>query len=132
MSLIPTKSSTEAKVNYDPTKWYLFARKITKCPFVKEYLKSIHNNKCAWCGGELKDEFIVHHISYEHECVYTIEKKIDHPTEKRPNRTCKIPNCEICYINSKDKFDECMSKIAPVHKMCNWNIEKTFQACNRT
>lgn len=111
-------------------KWHLFARRITKNEFMKKYLRIKYDNICPWCGYPLNDNFVIHHIDYDHECFTGDIITIPHPTPKRPNKVNKVPNCESCKNNNKDKFKECIKKIVPIHKYCNYEIEKINKGIN--
>jgi len=128
LNIIPKNSSIDSKNKHNnKEKWSLFARKLTKSIFMKNYLKDKYNNKCPWCGYNLNDNLVIHHIDYDHECFYNNYIKISHPTNKRPNRTYKAPDCENCYKTTNNKFNECIIRIAPVHKFCNLQIEEKYK-----
>ncbi len=108
----------------DNIQWKTFARKIQKNPFVKNFILNRNCYKCAWCNWSIDDKFVLHHIDYDHVCDYLILKEYPNPTDKRPNRTVKVPDCETCSIVNPNSFTECMSRLVAVHKKCNLKIEE--------
>jgi hypothetical protein len=79
---------------------------------------------CPWCERRIKTSALqLHHIDYEHCCVYTDLIKIPNPTPKRPNRVNKVPDCEKCYSKNPTAFSNCISRVVPVHNLCNMEIE---------
>ena len=123
--LIPKISYREAKALHSSAKWRPFASKINKNPFIKQYLFN-KDNICPWCGKAIKyiDSSVVHHIDYNHECDFNAELKIPAPTEKRPERVIRVPDCERCSRERIGLFDQCISRICLIHKTCNFEIIK--------
>lgn len=103
--------------------WKNFAHRITHNPFVKKYLFKRDGNKCSWCNRDLTQGCNIHHITYAHYCTYDVSKEIHTPTDKRPNRTRIVPDCESCRKNNEERFLTCMSKLSLVHGPCNQKIE---------
>lgn len=124
VSIIPLMGSNEAKKKHNGSnEWKLFARNITKNPFVKNMVIKRASNECSWCNRPTRGEFMLHHLDYDHTCQYGIEKRIPRPTEKRPNKQVTIPDCESCYQERLDFFNECLKRLTPVHGKCNAEIE---------
>lgn len=122
--LIPKVGSDDVKENYNIEKWKTYARRMTKNEFMKMYILKKYNGICQWCRCKIINKFVIHHIDYERECINTKLIEIAHPTEKRPNRVYKVPDCENCYKNNPLEFYECVKRIVPVHSGCNQAIEK--------
>ena len=96
--LIPAMGSEQAKKSFEKGKWKNFARRLTKNPFMKEYVFERVNGLCPWCGKPLRKRnlhgFHVHHIDYFHQCKTSAFIEVPSPTEKRPDRKYKVPHCE--------------------------------------
>lgn len=124
-SIIPELGSKEAgEKRSNKEAWKTFCRRVTKNPFIKEYLRNRENNRCTWCNKTYPPHgFQVHHIDYDHECRYGVIIEVPNPTEKRPARTTKVADCETCYINNPEYFLECVSRLTTVHQSCNSTIE---------
>lgn len=121
--LIPKKGSMDSKKNFDDVKWNMFARRMQKNPFMKNYIFKLHQGICPFCNLKLRN-FVLHHTDYQHQCIYTDFIKVPNPTTKRPNRVSKVPNCEMCYKENPNAFSECVRRVVPVHKLCNVKIEE--------
>ncbi len=132
--LIPTLSSGNAKLFFlrDLNSWRNFAQRITKNPFVKEFLLQRDGHDCAWCKRKLKDTIAVHHVSYEHSCTYNVVKAINTPTLNNPNKTRITPDCENCKKENNQRFMTCMDKLALVHSICNKKIFDTTSSLSIT
>lgn len=122
--IIPPQSKTQARVNYlhDLEAWMNFAQRITKNPFVKEFLIARDGKQCSWCGKYLYNNAVVHHVSYDHVCSYNKCKEIATPIPGKPNKMRIVPDCENCKRDNGERFMTCMSKLALVHSGCNWKI----------
>ena len=127
--LIPKKEAEEVKYNFNPVKWKLYARQMPRNPFMKEYILKKYNSVCQWCNKKI-NKVQIHHIDYAHQCVNETYITIPRPTEKRPNRVHKVPNCEKCYKENILAFNECIKKIVPVHSICNMLIENEREIMN--
>ena len=117
--IIPKKTAEEAKKNLRPAYWIIFARRMQKNLFMRDYIVNRHNYICAWCNTKLH-KFVLHHIDYEHECKDKHCLKI-----KLGNKNHFIPDCEKCYNDDILEFNECAKRVVPVHAMCNLDIEKS-------
>jgi hypothetical protein len=111
--------STKANVKHlhHEINWKLFARRMQKNPFMREY-KISKIDRCAKCGKRLK-KFQLHHVDYDHYCQFNEPIKLPDPTEKRPNRYVLVPDCESCKNSSPDVFEGCARRVVPVHGYCN-------------
>lgn len=132
IDLIPKVSSKEAELLHEKGKWQNFAQRIQRNPFVKTYIFKLYNGICPWCGLRLRkginlQRFDIHHLDYMHQCIHDTFVEIPSPTEKRPNRILKIPDCQQCYSENPDAFTACTKRIVPVHKLCNAEIENKRQ-----
>lgn len=122
-SIIPKNHYQDSKEKYKDHKdeWSNFARRICKNPYVKNYHRKKSNNVCSWCKRKF-EKFVLHHIDYEHLCITDTTIKVSAPTEKRPNKTARIPDCETCHKTNPKAFNECMKRITAVHNHCNYMI----------
>ena len=127
--LIPAMGSEQAKKSFEKGKWKNFARRLTKNPFMKEYVFERVNGLCPWCGKPLRKRnlhgFHVHHIDYFHQCKTSAFIEVPSPTEKRPDRKYKVPHCEDCKNTTPLACEECVRRVVAVHKLCNRDIEQT-------
>lgn len=112
--------------------WQLYASKICGNPFVADYLRTRENGRCACCGRRLIKKPNIHHIDYDHECVYDKGIRISSPTEKQPKRKLLVPDCRTCFITNRDKFNACMSRVVLVHTYCNYIISRQFRFSRNT
>ncbi len=123
-AIIPKIDPQIARAAYNEIEWKNFALRITKNPFVKEFLLQKDGNSCQWCNKPMNDNIIIHHISYEHSCTFGKVIEINRATEKRPNKVAVVPDCKLCKEGNEDRFNTCISKLALVHSGCNWIISK--------
>jgi hypothetical protein len=128
-ALIPVKNygqvlEQKAK-DQDLAEWKLFAARITRNPFVRDYLQQRQEHCCPWCGGSTRSGYhlAVHHLDYEHVCGFP---KTITPMGKR--RALKsVPDCQSCSIQASNLFSECMRRICLVHHGCHQEIHKIAQ-----
>ena len=127
-SIINKDSSQEAKATFSNSdNWKNYARYIGRNRFFRDYQFHIYNGRCQFCGKKLNpDSFVLHHKTYLHECITDGRITIAHPTEKRPNRNRKVPDCSSCSSATPEAFEECASRIVPVCCVCNMIIEKIY------
>lgn len=125
-NIIPKTGSMDAKLKIDDEEsWLKFARKITKNPFVLNYLLERDEYNCQWCFQKASQKnVIIHHKDYEHVCAYNKTRKYSRPTEKRPNKKVTVPDCESCKKENEKMFESCVDRLAIVHRVCNYIIEK--------
>src|SRR6266498_5145338 len=96
-NIIPALSQREVKEQIvDIEAWRNFAQRITKNPFVKEFLIQRDGQRCSWCKCVLQQNKIIHHTTYEHSCTYNVILKVSSPTEKFPGKTRIVPDCKGC------------------------------------
>ncbi|MCH5586351.1 hypothetical protein MK805_15515 [Shimazuella sp. AN120528] len=121
--LIPSVSSQKARDKHKTNieRWKMYARRMQKNPFMKKYIVREGNNKCSWCEGYL-NKYVLHHTDYDHLCFYEVCIEFPNPTEKRPNRRVKVPDCETCFYTNRTAFQECAKRVKPVHVFCNKEI----------
>jgi hypothetical protein len=110
------------KFSEDIDAWRNFAQRITKNPFVREYLFKRDGNKCSWCEKDFNKQPIIHHLSYDHKCTFNETTVITYSTEKKTFRERKVPNCQKCSQINSIAFNDCMNKLALVHRICNLQI----------
>ena len=120
-TIINSDSSKQAKAHYENSnEWKNFSSRICKNKFVRSYLYEKYQHTCQYCHRQLnEDTFHLHHMTYMHTCRTPDTIEVSHPTEKRPNRTRKHPDCQSCMQQHPDEFSECMSLIVPVCNVCN-------------
>ncbi len=124
-ALIPKIKYRDASIKHSRSEsWLNFAARLTKNPFVKNFLHSRDGDNCQWCGRRFLQSPTVHHVDYDYTCIHTDTIRIANPTEKRPNRTAAIPDCESCANNQPQSFNACMSRLVLVHSFCNMKISK--------
>lgn len=127
--LIPKINSMDAKNKHNgDKKWNCFARKAQKNPFMKNYILKLFKGICPWCGKRIR-KFVLHHIDYDHVCEFPNLIEYPNPTEKRPHRKVKVPDCHKCFNENNETFLECAKKLVPVHPICNIIISKA--ACKK-
>lgn len=119
--IIPELPSSEARKDFAANieAWKNFAQRITKNPFVKEFLLKRDGDRCSWCRCVLQQYKIIHHTTYEHACSYNKMIRISSPTLDNPYRTKVVPDCKSCKEENVDGFLTCMNKLVLVHGMCN-------------
>lgn len=99
--------------------WKTFSERICKNDFVKQHLCTSQNGICPVCHSELGDKYVVHHIDYDHKCQF-----FSSGLEWRMPKTRVQPNCELCYKEHREWFDECTSRLRAVHSNCNYFIDR--------
>jgi hypothetical protein len=123
-----TRSQAREKFINNLEAWKNFAQRITKNPFVKNFLLERDGNRCSWCKCVLQQYKIIHHTTYEHICTYNKVIRISAPTLGQPYKTRLVADCKSCKEQSKEKFLECTNKLVLVHGMCNKIIsENSFE-----
>ena len=112
-TLKDVKKNIEEKTYY---RWHLYAIKITKNDFVKKYLFIRNEGRCLWCGLNIVEKKVVHHIDYNHFCSFkgTILSN--------NKKSTLIPDCKNCAKLHYKKFIECTDKLLLVHPRCNMEI----------
>ncbi|OMF51000.1 hypothetical protein [Paenibacillus peoriae] len=123
--IVPLLGIEEVRAKYgSKLSWKIFVSKTTKNPFLKEYLRLREDNRCSWCNKSYPlHGFQIHHTDYDHECNYGKLIKVPNPTEKRPDRTSEVADCESCHTNRIDLFKECVNRLTTVHISCKRTIE---------
>jgi hypothetical protein len=129
--LVPELSSTQAKKDFDHERWYLFARRCQRNPFMREMImKRDLVLPCGWCGQPIvkHQSWNIHHIDYAHECTYgitTIEKTVSIYNNPRNYRG---PDCRSCFFMESEQFQSCFKRLRLVHRTCNQKIELARQS----
>ncbi len=115
-----TKESLKSKHQSDKEGWEVYTKRIQRHPFVKKILKEKYNGICQFCGKPIGSHLVIHHADYDNSCLHPDACiRICSPTEKRPNRTILVPNCEGC-----SNIEVCIKNLYPVHSVCNMIINK--------
>jgi len=122
LKIIPARTAADCEKGYDRELWARFARRIIRNPFVKDFLAQRDGGKCAWCGENITDGVGVHHTSYDHSCTYDGTIEVRQQTVQRHAKKRMAPDCRSCRGDSQARFDACMSKLVPVHSLCNKEI----------
>jgi hypothetical protein len=120
--IIPKDSYSTCKNSFEKGLWLNYARRITRNEFVLNYLLNRDGRLCSWCNKKMIKDPIIHHNTYEHVCSFNRYIYYDRPTEKRPNRKARTPDCDSCKNRNFDRFKECMDKLVLVHGLCNREI----------
>lgn len=126
-SLLPRKSKAEMRSEYEGQgmliAWKTFTSRVQKNPFMKRVKQKEQKGLCPICHKYVDaDGGLLHHIDYGHICRMPDCVLFPRPTEKRPHRMVKAPDCETCSrINPRD-FAECASRLRLVHKGCHMRI----------
>jgi len=119
--------NSKYKYTSEDFRFYAFAKKITKNPWVKDYKFAMQEGLCPICNRVLKiDAAVIHHIDYDNTCMHIFNEasliEYPHPTEKRENRTVRVPDCSECMEEEPERFKECMDRIVLVHRTCHMKI----------
>lgn len=126
-SLVPTIGSMEAKRKHEHEvdAWTMFARRAQRHPYVKTFVFERDGGVCRWCSGPIKPwhKSNIHHVDYDHCCTFPGRVEIPVPTEKRPGRRYKGPDCQQCHTSAPEAFSACMSRLVLVHAVCNAVID---------
>ena len=123
-----SQSSLEEKYKENKAGWKAYTSRIQKHPYIKKILMKKYNGMCQFCGKPITDNLHIHHADYDNVCLYPDNNiRIPTPTEKRPNRTALVPNCEGC-----NNLEKCTKNLYPVHGVCNMIINKIFEKRGET
>lgn len=101
-------------------------RRLTKNPFFRANLLEVFRNKCARCGNRLssgKNNWHVHHLTYDHSCIYKDLVLIEVRRVRRGKEQLGIlhtTQCERCYSETKDAFMECQKRVIPLCTRCHF------------
>lgn len=99
----------------DSIEWKKYKR-INKNAFVRAYLYEKYDGICQFCSNPLKDNYMIHHTSYNHVCDYQTNGSIY--TSDDPHMLC-----EECSKKSPDRFNRCIGLLRPVCAHCNMIID---------
>ena len=123
--IINKQSKHDLKDKYatNPSGWKIYTNRIQRHPFIQHILMDRYQGVCQFCGKPIVDNLNIHHANYDNVCLYPDRCiRLPSPTEKRPNRTRIVPNCEGC-----QNLDKCTKDLYPVHGICNMVISKIFE-----
>lgn len=98
--------------------WKVYSETICKNDFVKSYLQKVQNNLCSVCKKEIDDSAVIHHVDYDHKCAFC-----NSGLEWRIPRKRVQPNCEQCFHDHREWFEQCVSRLKLVHSNCNYIID---------
>jgi len=127
--IIPEVCRSAASKNFmaDIEGWRNFAQRITKNPFVKDFLLERDGNTCSWCNNVLQEIKIIHHTTYNHCCTYNKVIRITSSTVNNPHGTRLVSDCKSCKEENDGRFMACVEKLVLVHSFCNKIIaEETY------
>lgn len=122
LQIINSLPRSAFKDKYERQSWLNFASRVTKNPFMLDFLIRRERSKCSWCENTLYEKKTIHHISYDHFCSFNVIIRENRPTQKRPSRQAKVPDCKSCHDINKDVFIQCANKLTVVHPICNLRI----------
>lgn len=105
------KKGEGVKHNYS-LEWRLFAHRITKNPFFRNFKIITQNKDCPICKTELKGKICLHHIDYNHIC------------QRGENILLgkNMPNCKECFTDNPDFFISCSLRTVLVHNSCHGKL----------
>lgn len=103
-----------------------FTSRVRRNPFMRESVLKYQKYKCWFCNEEIynKEQMVLHHLTYDWCCYTTETVKLHSPSVKRPSRVSKVPDCELCFKENKDRFCSCKDKLVAVHEGCHFLIHK--------
>ena len=122
LKIIPVRKAAECEKDYDAARWRRFARRITKNPYVRNFLAQRDSQVCAWCGQKIAEGGDIHHTTYAHDCSFAGTIVVRQQTAQRHSRKREVPDCERCRASDEVRFGACMSKLVLVHQLCNIEI----------
>jgi len=105
--------------NSKQRRWNNFKNRITKSSFIKQNLKKRQLNICPICSKHLNESIVIHHIDYDRLCDFESCQRQKSPTNKKPNRERKIPNCDTC-----PSMNKCLDKLVLIHNICHMILHK--------
>ncbi|SEC64971.1 hypothetical protein SAMN04489761_3396 [Tenacibaculum sp. MAR_2009_124] len=105
------KTEEGIKYNYS-LDWRLFAHRINKNPFFKNFKIISQTKICPICGHELDGKICLHHIDYDHICQRGENILIGK----------NMPNCKICFNETPDFFISCSIRTVVVHNSCHGKL----------
>lgn len=105
-------------------------RRLARNPFFRAKLLDKFEGRCSKCAKNLSpndNRWIVHHITYEHSCIYPelIEvgvKQIRRGKEQISKR--HVPQCEHCFTMSNYAFLACQERTVPLCSRCHFLVHK--------
>jgi hypothetical protein len=125
--LIPSMSSDEARKYFELENWKMFAQKIQRHPYVRQFIINRDKNICQCCHANIDSTFQLHHIDYYHACKFGKRIKTISSTIVRHNRILSLPDCEACHREKSEYFLQCTDRVELVHGICNMLIDKAFK-----
>lgn len=101
-------------------------KRIGRSPFLRATLLQRFNGRCAKCRCSIADPglpFYVHHLTYEHSCVYPELVTIQVQRIRRGVEgiyPMKVTDCERCSRETPEAFAACMSRVVPLCSGCHF------------
>src|SRR5207253_49836 len=95
-------------------------------PFMRSTLLQRSHGRCARCGEEISNAdrtYYVHHLTYEHECVYPELIQIPVARVRRGKPLVyrqKITQCEQCSADNPSAFAACAQRVIPLCRGCHF------------
>lgn len=129
--IIPKNSYSDFKKYPKSLPWLNFSSRITKNPFVKEYLLKRDGRYCKWCKKAFIKEPVIHHLDYNHECSFNQNITVSCLKKTGKKGTRNTPNCELCMLENINAFKSCMSRLVLVHDYCNYSISTIVKTNTR-
>lgn len=99
--------------------WEAFAVEVTKNAFMRFYLYGRGRRRCALCLHPFGGDTVIHHVDYDHVCSFGRRLMQPTPREDRPDIVVDVPDCEACFLESRERFFSCADRLRLVHSDCN-------------
>ena len=97
-----------------------FCRRSQKNEFMQNFVFERDSRICYFCHKPIdRDRLVLHHLTYEHACKTDLVISVFRPTEKRPSRFLKMPDCHSCFENTFPVFMKCSSLLVAAHRHCH-------------
>jgi len=101
------------------TGWVAFAYRLQKNVFFRRKKLELQDFTCCVCEKKIDGKFHLHHITYRYYCqfkTYIIGKKGG-----------LIPNCQLCFENTNDFFQNCNERTVIVHNYCHARLHNRIK-----
>lgn len=96
-------------------RWGIFKNKVCRTPFMKKKLLVEQGNACPICRKPINaSEGIVHHVDYDHLCVY--DHTVILPAGKN-GESIRVANCANCNV-----VGECSKRLVLLHGGCHFRV----------
>lgn len=92
----------------------IFQRGVCRNVHMAEELKRRQMGLCPICTRSLgKQETVIHHLEYAHECSWHSLKTLDAPPRHN------LPDCLGCQADDSHRFDACCRRLLLLHRRCH-------------